>query len=112
MSSKQAPNTYNSGDVNWNQLPSFRVLVSSSRSYRKHLCALSWGMITFSRGVTIRSRASTGTWYGRAHPCLGETFAGSRYGSFFVRTQKADSARWRATAPIATEAPFRLRTRT
>ena len=52
------------------------------------------GMITFGRSVTIKSRAINGTWYLRAHPCLGETVvSGSLYGSFFFNTQKADSAR-------------------
>ncbi len=31
--------------------PPVFALVSSSRSYRKHLCALWWGMFTFSRGM-------------------------------------------------------------
>ena len=45
------------------------------------------GMITFGRNVTIKSRGSGTACYARAHSCLGETFDGSLYGSFFFSTQ-------------------------
>ena len=49
-----------------------------------HLFTLSWGMITFSRGVTIKSRAFPGTCHARAHPCLGENRSDS-HGGFIAR---------------------------